>query len=126
MKDLVVELFKELQTVYGRTGWEGFLAVASAAMALLTVVFAFFSGQSDGGAWHSGITFEEEILFVALAALFAVLGLVLRFRKLGHETALLEQIFELERALVRASGGSKGDPKARDSKPPGDSLQAEA
>ena len=72
-----IESIKELAPIYKDLGWSGFFGVSSVVIALLTLVLSFLTGTQMEGKWYGGITLYEEMLFLFISALFAVIGLIL-------------------------------------------------
>ena len=90
----ISETFKEIAPWYETLGTGGFLVVSGMVIAFATVGLSFLSGIGDVRERSVGINLEEEILFLAIAAIFSGLGVFSVHKKnsqiSGEKLRLLE------------------------------------
>lgn len=95
LKDSISSI-KELAPVYQGLGWAGFFGVSSVVIALLTIVLSFYTGTESEGSWFGGITLYEEILFMAISALFAIVGLIFLIKRTENKVELQKIQIEID------------------------------
>lgn len=104
LKRTATNLVERLSPWYQELGFTGFLAVMGSALSILTVVLSWNTVEGSDGQWYSGLTLQEEILFMIISISFLVIALAFTLSnnrmKARFEEKSLELDIEYRKALL--------------------------
>ncbi|WP_163576795.1 hypothetical protein [Halomonas faecis] len=94
--DIALGAVKQLRPVYNELGWGGFFAISSVVIVIVTIALSFVSGVGAEARWI-GITFGEQVAFLCIAAIFAIIGVIFLLRYNDLKSQIQTLTIEIER-----------------------------